>query len=70
MKLDTTGLETHAPLCRESSAFLDGVSAPPSFEVPTTNDVSFFMRDLQSGCCLVACISCDNLEFYFLPLIS
>jgi hypothetical protein len=26
---------------RRSSGFLDGVSAPPSFEVPTTNDVSF-----------------------------
>ncbi|RXH85494.1 hypothetical protein DVH24_009315 [Malus domestica] len=46
MKLDTSGLESHAPhLFGESSGFLDGVSGPPSFEVPTTNDFDGFQKE-------------------------
>ena len=40
MKLDTSGLESTAPLFGTRSELLDGFSATPSFELPNTINVS------------------------------
>lgn len=40
MKLDTSGLESSAPLFGSSNELIDGISAGPSFEIPDTMDVS------------------------------
>ncbi|BBG95056.1 N-terminal nucleophile aminohydrolases superfamily protein [Prunus dulcis] len=46
MKLDTSGLESAAPLLvGASSGFLDGFADAPSFEVPTTNDFDGFQKE-------------------------
>ncbi|KAH0991893.1 hypothetical protein GBA52_003376 [Prunus armeniaca] len=45
MKLDTSGLESAAPLVGASSGFLDGFADAPSFEVPTTNDFDGFQKE-------------------------
>lgn len=50
MKLDTSGLESSAPLVGASSGFLDGFADAPSFEVPTTNDVSCDVLVMLSSC--------------------
>lgn len=41
MKLDTSGLESAAPLFGVTSELVDGFSTVPSFELPVTTDVSF-----------------------------
>lgn len=43
MKLDTSGLESTAPLFWGSNEFHDGLSAAPSFDLPSNVDVSFVM---------------------------
>ncbi|BFG16144.1 hypothetical protein CerSpe_024180 [Prunus speciosa] len=45
MKLDTSGLESAAPLVGASSGFLDRFADAPSFEVPTTNDFDGFQKE-------------------------
>ena len=39
MKLDTSGLQTSAPLFGPKMEILEGFSAAPSFEVPNSSDV-------------------------------
>lgn len=39
MKLDTSGLESTAPLFRSSNVIFDGLQMTPSFELPNALDV-------------------------------
>lgn len=43
MKLDTSGLQSTAPLFGASSELADGFSTAPSFGLPSAVDVSFNM---------------------------
>lgn len=43
MKLDTSGLESTAPIFASSSELLNGLSTAPSFDLPSNVDVSFNM---------------------------
>ena len=40
MKLDTSGLESAAPVWGAPNELFDGFSAAPTFELPNTTDVS------------------------------
>lgn len=40
MKLDTSGLESTAPIFGTSNAIFDGLQMAPSFELPDALDVS------------------------------
>ncbi|MBA0631212.1 hypothetical protein Godav_003227 [Gossypium davidsonii] len=45
MKLDTTGMESAAPVWGSHNELLDGFSAAPSFELPNTTDFDGFQKD-------------------------
>lgn len=43
MKLDTTGLQSFPSLISHGNSVAGEISAPPSFELPNSNDVSTFL---------------------------
>ena len=78
MKLDFSGLESSAPLYGGSNDLLsDGLSDAPSFDLPVTSDVSFFLTSflhiyfwfyvdfgsLVKDSEMITCLR--DLEFYF-----